>query len=633
MLETTDGRLSRSAYEEPLLIPTEGGKTKNESLVKYFPFLGWTRTITKQDVCKDLLAGITVGVLLIPQSMSYAALAHLPPQYGLYTGFIPLIVFAFLTSSYHISIGPVAPVCVLVGDAVISIVGADSVNSETEYGDAKFQAAASGLALVAGIILICMSVLRLGFIVKYLSVPVMTGFVTGAAFIIFGNQLKGMFGLHCEKTSYFYSTFYNAMIAMNTIHWSTTLVSVLSLAFLCGCKYFNAPRWFPAPFILMFVTTILSFYLDFEGMGIKIVGSLPSGIPVPVMPSIYGGFHMIIQGFIVAIVAYVGSLGLAKSLARDSPFPYEISANCELVAYGMSSVIGSFFLAFPPAASFSRSALCFEMQGRTPLHGIFTASLMCLALFLTVAFEYLPKSVLAVVIVMSVRRLFLNGWKELVYLGKARSRDFFECIICLLGVCVLGITDGIVIGALLSMVSYIYGTSFAAVSVKNPKETLPDIRSRQSSEGKETMSAEQRIRQSSEGIFTTDARKGSSAAGGPAQGTRVASFSISMPKPQAVVIQPKGGLYYANVAKVADSIKLAVKDLGDTLVLDLKFSPCLDSTAARGLLDSLAEASRAINNIIVSNCSEQVNIDLVRYARSESHKGVLGFVKILNRDF
>jgi len=623
MLETTNGRTS--AYEEPLIVPTEGDKKKDDKMVKYFPFLRWARTMTREDVCKDLLAGITVGVLLIPQSMSYAALAHLPPQYGLYTGFIPLIVFAFFTTSYHISIGPVAPVCVLVGDAVERIVGEDAVDPHTDFGNEKFQDAASGLALVVGVILICMSVLRLGFIVKYLSVPVMTGFVTGAAFIIFGNQLRGIFGLDCEKTSAFYTTFYNAVAALNTINWSTTLVSMLSLIFLCGCKYFNAPRWFPAPFILMLVTTIVSFCLHFDKKGITIVGDLPSGIPAPRLPSLFGSGPLIIQGFVTAVVAYVGSLGLAKSLARDSPFPYEINANSELVAYGMSSLVGSFFLGFPPAASFSRSALCFEMQGRTPLHGIFTACLMCLALFLTVAFKFLPKCVLAVVIVMSVRRLFLNGFKELVYLFKARSRDFFECIICILGVCVLGITEGIVIGAIISFVSYIYGTSFAGVSIKNPNEGL---RSRQSSEGKEAISAGRPIRQSREGLLGTGGRPSGGAAGG-----RIASFSISMPKQQAVVIQPKAGVYYANVAKLTDSINSSVKDIGDTLVLDLKYSPCLDSTSARGILDSLAEASKTVNNIIVSNCCDNVNKDLVRYARSENHKEVFGLLKIVNRDY
>jgi len=629
MLDTADGCETKTTYEEPLLVPSGCWENnKGSSLEQYFPFLGWVRTITTQDVCKDLLAGITVGVLLIPQSMSYAALAHLPPQYGLYTGFIPLIVFAFLTSSYHISIGPVAPVCVLVGDAVTSIIGAQHIDKESEYGDEMFQAAASGLALVAGIILICMAVLRLGFVVKYLSVPVMTGFVTGAAFIIFGNQLKGIFGLDCEKTSYFYSTFYNAMAAMGTIHWSTTLVSAISLTFLCGCKYFNAPRWFPAPFILMFVTTMLSFFLDFKGMGIKIVGDLPSGIPPPEIPHIYGSSSVIIQGFVVAVVAYVGSLGLAKSLARDSPFPYEISANSELVAYGMSSVIGSFFLAFPPAASFSRSALCFEMQGRTPLHGIFTASLMCLALFLTVAFKFLPKCVLAVVIVMSVRRLFLNGVKELVYLWKARSRDFFECIICLLGVCILGITEGIIIGCVMSFVSYIYGNSFAPIATKNPTDLSID-RADQSREGK---SGRERIRQSSEGQFPTGTRK-SSATGGTRE-NRVASFSISMPKQKAVIIQPEAGVFYANVSKVTETVKDALKKIGDTLVLDLKYSPCLDSTAARGLLDSLRESSEVVNNIVVSNCCPNVANDLNRYAaRSEAHKELLTRIRVTDRDY
>jgi len=639
MIPTADGRPSRSAYESPRQETTEG-KLEDRPLQKYLPVLGWICNITKENVCKDLLAGITVGVLLIPQSMSYAALAHLPPQYGLYTGFIPLIVFAFLTSSYHISIGPVAPVCVLVGDAVISIIGIQHVDPITDFGDEMFQAAATGLSLVAGIILIGMAILRLGFVVKFLSVPVMTGFVTGAAFIIFGNQLKGMFGLDCEKTSYFYSTFYDALAAMDTIHWMTTLVSLLSLTFLCGCKFFNAPRWFPAPFILMFVTTMLSYFLDFKGMGIKIVGDLPSGIPAPSIPTLYGSSKLIIQGFIVAVVAYVGSLGLAKSLARDSPFPYEIGANSELVAYGMASVVGSFFLGFPPAASFSRSALAFEMQARTPLHGIFTAGLMCIALYLTVAFKYLPKCVLAVVIVMSVRRLFLNGWKELVYLYKARSRDFFECILCLIGVCVLGITAGIVLGILVSFVSYIYATSFASVSTEIPDANLPE-RIRHSSEGKEATSAPlegkepastgEKIPKTSEGQFPAGAGKPSASGGeAPARRSRMASFSITAPRARALIIRPQAGIFYANVAKVTDSIKLAAKDIDKTLEVDLKYSPCLDSTAARGILDSMAELKGQVDHIIISNCGECVKTDLKRYARSEPHKEVLDFVRILN---
>jgi len=416
------------------------------------------------------------------------------------------------------------------------------------------------------------------------------------------------------------------------------------LTFLCGCKFFNAPRWFPAPFILMFVTTMLSYFLDFEGMDIKIVGDLPSGIPAPTVPTLYGSSTLIIQGFIVAVVAYVGSLGLAKSLARDSPFPYEINANSELVAYGMASVVGSFFLGFPPAASFSRSALAFEMQAKTPLHGIFTAILMCIALYLTVAFKYLPKCVLAVVIVMSVRRLFLNGYKELMYLWKARSRDFFECILCLIGVCVLGITMGIVLGIVVSFVSYIYGTSFASVTTEIPNENLPE-RIRQSSEGKEATSTALEGKQaastgdkpakmtakSSEGQFPAGAKPSSASAGeAPARRSRMASFSVTAPRIRALVIRPQAGLFYANAAKVTDSIKAAAKDIDQTLELDLKYSPCLDSTAARGILDSLAELKGRVENIIISNCGDCVKTDLKRYARSDPHKEVLEYVKILN---
>jgi len=241
-----------------------------------------------------------------------------------------------------------------------------------------------------------------------------------------------------------------------------------------------------------------------------------------------------------------------------------------------------------------------------------------------VAFKFLPKCVLAVVIVMSVRRLFLNGLKELIYLVRARSRDFFECIICLVGVCVLGITDGIMIGFIMSFVNYMYGISFAAVYTENPNNIFPD-RTRQSTDGKELV----RIRQNSEGQklkTTTRPSPAGGAPGGPAEESwenSITSFSIEMPKQQAVNIQPGAGVFYANVAKVSDTIKDAVRNGGDTLVLDLRYSPFLDSTAARGILDSLKDAAELVDNIVVSNCSYTVQTDLQRYARSAAHKEIL----------
>jgi len=180
----------------------------------------------------------------------------------------------------------------------------------------------------------------------------------------------------------------------------------------------------------------------------------------------------------------VSSIGLAKSLARDSLVEYQVSANSELVAFGMASMIGSFFGSFPPSASFSRSALCSEMGARTPLHGIFTACLLCIALYVTTALKFLPKSVLSAIIAMSVRRLLLNGWKELLYLAKARSTEFVECFLCLCAVCFLGISEGVLIGAALSLINYVYKTSFTDI-VKGDRSSMSEIGFRLNREGEQ----------------------------------------------------------------------------------------------------------------------------------------------------
>merc|ERR1711920_1145993 len=168
----------------------------------------------------------------------------------------------------------------------------------------------------------------------------------------------------------------------------------------------------------------------------------------------------------------------------------------------------------------------------------------------------------------------------------------------------------------------------AAITTKNPNDVLPD-RTRQSTEGKEG----DRTRENSEGQ-KSKATTRPSPAGGPGE-NRIASFSISMPKQQAVEIQPGAGVFYANVAKLTDTIKEAVRNIGDTLVLDLRYSPCLDSTAARGILDSLKDAAEVVNNIVVSNCGDTVKTDLQRYAGiSNAHKELLKHnIKIINKSY
>jgi len=331
-------------------------------------------------------------------------------------------------------------------------------------------------------------------------------------------------------------------------------------------------------------------------------------------PTIIAPQVMISQGFMVALVLYVSSLGLAKSLARDSLLEYQVSANSELVAFGMASMIGSFFLSFPPSASFSRSALCFEMGARTPLHGIFTACLLCIALYVTTALKYLPKPVLSAIIAMSVRRLLLNGGKELLYLAKARSTDFVECFLCLCAVCFLGITDGILVGAALSLINYVYKTSFTDI-VKGDRINMSEIGTglKQDVEQKHTALS----------INTNCYTKFED------QVTPFDCLSTAMLSDQQLkVIQPKAGIYYANVAEVTHYVKQVVKSNQGGLELDLIYSPFLDSTSARMLLDCLAYASTTTDVLIISNCCDNVRLDLQRYANTKMHQITLNRLKI-----
>lgn len=260
---------------------------------------------------------------------------------------------------------------------------------------------------------------------------------------------------------------------------------------------------------------------------------------------------------------------------------------------------------------------------------------MCLALYVTVAFKFLPKCVLAVIIVMSVRRLFLNGWRELRYLVRTRSTDFFECFLCILAVCFLGITNGIIVGVALSFINYIHATSFTKIFTEDVHEDGGDDSRALSTETKETIDDGSDIA----GINRTIQHL---VPGGPNSQQQLnpirkhsrISFSQSLlARKHGVVIQPQAGIYYANVAKITDEVKLSVRGIKETLIIDLMYSPFLDSTSARMLLDSLVDAQATVANIIICNCCAKVTADLKRYAMSDAHQDVLETASIMLDDY
>jgi len=419
------------------------------------PIIYWLPKYDKAKLRGDIVAGVTVGVVLIPQGMAYGALAGLPPIYGLYASVIPPLIYALFGSSMQLSIGPVALT------AILTASGVNSLGIPHEEHDLRIEAAIA-LGLVCGLILIMMGALNIGFIVNFFSNTVLSAFISAAAIIIVASQLEYIFGVFPEKSQSFAGIMYNTLSKLPNTSWQTVLGSVLCFAVLIGSKYIkNFPKWLPIELVVMVGGTLLGYLVDLH---VVTVGYVPSGLPIPRIPN-FDGLHinlLFIQGFIIALVSYIGSIALAKTFAfRHS---YDIDATQEFIAIGMAGFIGAFFSGHPVSGSFSRTAVNNEMGARSPLASVITGLVVALFLiFLTPVFQYLPKLILACIVVLSVRNLI--DYKEARYLwrvSKGESFVFYFTFVCTLFV---GIDTGILISVVVSLASVIFRSSMPRIAI------------------------------------------------------------------------------------------------------------------------------------------------------------------------
>ena len=281
-----------------------------------FPISQWIGYYNKNWFKRDILAGVTVSILLIPQALAYAVLAGLPEVWGLYASAIPIFIYSIFGTSSIACIGPVAPTAIMVSNAVSNLMPDNLDENSQEYMDEYFSITVT-VTLLAGIALTILGILKVGGIVQLLSKPVMTGFIMSAACIIFANQLKGLLGLEMGRYSSFILTIVNVFINIHTINWWTTLVSILSLILLLLPKIpatkKHIPRWFPLALVVIVLVTILSYVFKFEKVGIKVVGgNIKSGFPTPTLPDMKYITKGIPGAFIVALVSYMGSIALEK---------------------------------------------------------------------------------------------------------------------------------------------------------------------------------------------------------------------------------------------------------------------------------------------------------------------------------
>jgi SulP family sulfate permease len=432
------------------------------------PALEWVRDYNRTLFASDLLAAIIVTIMLIPQSLAYALLAGLPAQMGLYASILPLVAYALLGTSRTLSVGPVA---------VVSLMTATAVGNIAASGSMDYISAAIAMALLSGLMLAAMGLLRFGFLANFLSHPVVSGFITASGIIIALSQLRHILGIKAHGDTL--PELVNSLVA-NAAHFNpTTLVTgVGALLFLwwargglkplimkLGLGPESAAMVARAGPVLVIIVTILASYLgDFSGRGVSLVGEVPRGLPsfsIPVFdPQLWS--ELLVSALLISVIGYVESVSVGKTLAAKRR--QRIDPNQELLALGAANVASAVSSGFPVSGGFSRSVVNFDAGAQTPLASVLTAGGIALAaLLLTPVLFFLPKATLAATIIVAVSslvdfQLVRRAWEY------SRS-DFIAVFTTIVLTLLLGVELGVLAGVLSSIVLHLYKTTRPHIAI------------------------------------------------------------------------------------------------------------------------------------------------------------------------
>ncbi len=419
----------------------------------FLPALEWLPGYDRQTFRHDLVAGLTVWVMLVPQGMAYALLAGMPPIYGLYGGLVPVLLYGLFGTSRQLSIGPVAV------SALLVLAG---ISPLAEPGSPEFISLVLLTGLLIGIVQVIMGLLRFGFLVNFLSHPVIIGFTSAAAVIIAISQLKYLLGFPIPRFEHFYETVGYALGHWSQIHWPTFALCVGAIFLILFFR--RVSRLIPGALVVTVLGIALAAIFGLDRRGVQLVGEVPEGLPgfalvglsretvAAVLPTV----------FTVTIIGIVESVGIAKLL--EAKKDYKVRPDQELLALGLSKVGGAFFQALPTSGSFTRSAVNDNSGAKTGMSSIITAGLIGLTLLvLTPAFYYLPETVLGAIVLVAVKGLF--DVKEAVHLWHLHRGDFFMMLATFLFTLVLGIEEGVLIGVALSIFMVIFRSSRPHVAI------------------------------------------------------------------------------------------------------------------------------------------------------------------------
>eukprot|EP00927_Polykrikos_kofoidii_P039258 TRINITY_DN33680_c0_g1_i1.p1 TRINITY_DN33680_c0_g1~~TRINITY_DN33680_c0_g1_i1.p1 ORF type:complete len:700 (-),score=104.59 TRINITY_DN33680_c0_g1_i1:100-2175(-) len=447
------------------------------SLRRCLPVLKWLpehcRDISVGILFQDVIAGLTVAAVLLPQGIAYGMLSGLPAVYGLYTALLPPLTYMLLGTCMHLCVGPFALIAIISESAVSKVVPDMKANPSTA---AEVSAA---LAFMVGGCLVLFSVFRLGFLAAFLSDPVMSGFCTACSLIIPMSQLKHALQLEVPKGT-FVETGIHIFRHIGEANQTTFTIAALSLLGILALQFINknppkclrnALRGLPLPaeLIVSAVATgsVALFELDAcPGSCVHVLGKVPSTLPVPSLPSVSMDLcsQLWSDVLVIALLIYIISMTITKTYGRR--FGYEIDNNQELMALGMANVLGSFCSSFPASSSLSRTAIAESAGARSPLHSLWTTLTMVLVLrYATELLQPLPMAVLSAVVMMAFKPLLMNGLTECKKCFNVSVSDFAVWQVAFWLTLVFGVRKGIALAVCADVLHLIYRTSRPAYSV------------------------------------------------------------------------------------------------------------------------------------------------------------------------
>ncbi len=407
----------------------------------------WVSDYTGEALRSDAMAGLTVGVMLIPQGMAYAVIAGMPPIYGLYAGLVPLLVYPMFGSSRHLALGPVSIDMLILGA---------SIGGLAQAGTERYVALAVLLTAMVGLVQMAMGVMQLGFVANLLSRPVIAGLTSAAALIIAASQIGNLLGVELGRSQYVHVLLQEAVQNGGNTHLLTFGIGGLCIVLLVGL-----PRWMPLipeSLVVVVGATLAGWFFELDEHGVEVVGSIPTGLPSPeIWTTSLSELNSLIPAAVtLALVQFMKDVSLGRLFATKHG--YTIDANRELVGVGAGNFFGSLFQSIPASGSFSRSAVNDRAGAQSPLANVFAAVVIVLTLlFLTPLFYYLPVPALAAIII--VAGFGLVDLHEIRSLFRARRRDGSIALFTAGAILFIGLQEGILLGIGASVVVVLFRIS------------------------------------------------------------------------------------------------------------------------------------------------------------------------------